>query len=376
MFFRQLAIEHFKKSKQAVLCDSLHVLDIDNLYLEDLIEFKKNQGTTRACVLLLALEPPYFDPGSNISRQWVQFKDVLLKHQIFNCDFFVTCMFCNSSHDDSIEYLNKNHYDWSFLKFDIDLTYINDIEVTYADIPKTKKKINKLESTGTELFLEECHMKFSHLNFTHRMHRQLFSKFLIKEELVRDNLVAINPFRKDVVEAKNYIPKDENRLIEIDLDNGWFYNKHLLDLWRDVPLEYYRHPDIDDGYDAMNLTFLNKASFNIVSETVFDYPAPFCTEKTTQSLMSKRPFIMIGPCGNLQHLRDRGFKTFHSIINESYDDIEDPNKRLEAVMQLVLELDKKSQQELNDMVYAVKDTLIHNHSLILEKKRNFTNITE
>ena len=85
---------------------------------------------------------------------------------------------------------------------------------------------------------------------------------------------------------------------------------------------------------------------------------------------------MIGPCGNLQHLRDRGFKTFHTIIDESYDRIEDPNKRLQAIMQLVLEINKKSQKELNDMVYEVKDTLIHNYSLILKKIMNFTNITE
>ena len=85
---------------------------------------------------------------------------------------------------------------------------------------------------------------------------------------------------------------------------------------------------------------------------------------------------MIGPCGNLQYLRDSGFKTFHTIIDESYDNIEDPNKRLEAIMQLVLELNKKSQQELNNMVYSVKDLLIHNCSLIVGNIRNFTNIIQ
>ena len=375
--FKQLVIDDFKKSKQAVLCDNLHVLDIDELYLDDLIKLKKNQGKTRACVLLLTSEPHYFYPGTKISKQWVDFKNILLKHQIFNCDFFVTCIFFNSSHDDSIEYLNKNHYDWSFHKFNIDRpTACGD----YTCLDRRGEKIKKLESAVTELFLEECNTKFSHLNFTHRMHRQLFSKFLIRENLVRDNLVAINGCRiprfKDVEEAKNMLTNDENALIKIEQNGDWFYNKHLLDLWRDVPLEQHRHPDIDDDFDEINLSFLNKASFNIVSETVFDYPAPFCTEKTTQSLMSKRPFIMIGPCGNLQHLRDRGFKTFHTIIDESYDDIEDSNKRLEAIMQLVLELDKKKQQELNDMVYEVKDILIHNYSLMLEKIRNFTNTTE
>ena len=378
MSFLKLCIDHFKKSKQAVLYDSIHVLEFDDLFSKDIIEFKKNLGSDRACVLLLASEPHEFYPGSNVSRQWMEFKDILLKHQISNCDFFVTRVFFGSSHDGSIEYLNKNHFDWSFLKFDIDLIHIYEID-------PIKNNINKLKGNATELFLDQCHMKFSHLNFTHRMHRQLFSKFLIRENLVRDNLVAINTNLVDYLdedEIKIRKTNDENRLIERDVKQDWFYNKHLLDLWRDVPLVYHRHPDIDEFNKngningQTNLTFLHRASFNIVSETVFDYPDPFFTEKTAQSLMSKRPFIMIGPCGNMQHLRDRGFKTFHTIIDESYDKIEDPNKRLEAIMRLVLEINKKSQKELNDMVYEVKDTLIHNYSLMLEKIMNFTNITE
>ena len=379
MSFLELVVDNFKKSKHAVLYDNVHVLNFDDLCSEDLIAFKKNQGKNRTCLLLLAAEAHYFDPGSNISRQWIQFKDALLKHQIFNCDFFVTSVFFHPDFDKSLEYLNKNHFDWSFLKFEIDLMYLYDID-------PIKKNIDKLRDNTTKLFLDECHMKFSHLNFTHRMHRQLFSKFLIRENLVRDNLVAINTDAVDYLdedEIKRRITTEENRLIARgDVKQDWFYNKHLLDLWRDVPLVYHRHPDIDEfnkngnTNGQTNLTFLHKASFNIVSETVFDYPAPFCTEKTAQSLMSKRPFIMIGPCGNMQHLRDRGFKTFHTIIDESYDKIEDPNKRLEAIMRLVLEINKKSQKELNDMVYEVKDTLIHNYSLMLEKIMNFTNITE
>jgi hypothetical protein len=358
-FFNKV-IEYFKKSKQAALYDTIHVLIVDhNTRLDqDLLELKKKLGSNRAGVFVLAIEPQYFDPCTKISRQWIRFKDLLLEYQIFNCDFFISCLFFDCAHDDSIKYLNTNHYDWSFHKFDVDI-----IPHMHAIIP------DKLENNVTELFLDECHIKFSHLNFTHRMHRQLFSKFLINEELVRDNLVAINDLRKDIVEAKD-------TLIEVNQNDGWFYNKNLLNLWRDVPLEYYRHPEIDCNFAAANLNFLKKASFNIVSETVFNYPYPRYTEKTIQSLLSKRPFIMIGPCENMKHLRDRGFETFHTIIDESYDKIEDPNKRLEAVMQLVLELNKKSQQELNAMVYDVKDVLMQNYSLMLEKMRNFTNMTE
>jgi hypothetical protein len=350
-----------KNSKTASSYDNIYSLDLDYLFSDDLLQIKKDTNGERTGVLIYATEPHYFNPGSTISRQWLQFKDLLLKYQIFNCDFFVTC-FGTSAYNTSIDYLNKNFYDWKFYTIDIGYPFFSNIVTG-----------NPLKDMS-DLFLNECTMKFSYLNFTHRMHRQLFSKFLIKEELVRDNLVAINLSRNNVNEAENRGFKDT--LIDIETTDDWFYNKNLLDLWRDVPLEYHRHPSIDDDVDATNLTFLNKAAFNITSETVFEHPYVHPTEKTTQALLSKRPFIMIGPCGSLQHLRDRGFKTFHSIINESYDKIEDPNKRLEAVMQLVLKLNKKSQQELNDIVYAVKDTIIHNCSLMLEKIRNFTNTIE
>ena len=363
--FEKFIIENFKKSKQNSSYNIIHVLNFDQLFLEDLNSLRNAIVNKRACVLLLAVEPHYFDPLHKISKQWLQFKEILLKYQIFDCDFFIPCTFSTHSHKDSINYLSTNFYGWKFYEFNIGIPQIRRIS----------SNDNYLDNSST-LFLNDCYMKFSHLTFTHRMHRQLFSKFLIREDLVRDNLIAINPVRRDVDEAEGRYKEAKDRLIKTDQYDGWFYNKHLLDLWRDVPIEYYKHPDITNDFDKANLNFLNKASFNIVSETVFNYPFTFHTEKTVQSFLARRPFIMIGPRRNLQQLRDQGFKTFPSIINESYDGIEDPNERLEAIMQLVLELNKKSQQELNDMVYTVKDILIHNYSLMLKKIKNFTNILE
>ena len=352
-------VKALRNSKTASSYDNIYSINFDHLFSDDLLQIKKNTNGERTCVLIFSQEPHYFNPGSTISRQWLQFKDLLLKYQIFNCDFFVTC-FDTSTSNSSIEYLNKNFYDWKFHTIDVGYPYCYN---SFA--------VNESKNTS-DLFLNECTMKFSHLNFTHRMHRQLFSKFLIQEELVKDNLIAINASQTNIRNAEKRVT-DAKKLLDWNQNDGWFYNKNLLELWKAVPLEYHRHTDIDDNFDATELTFLNKAAFNIVSETVFDYPYVHPTEKTIQALLSKRPFIMIGPRGSLQHLRDRGFKTFHTMIDESYDQLADPNQRLEAVMQLILDLNKKSQQELNDIVYAVKDTLIHNYSLMkksLQLSRN------
>jgi len=361
--FAHFVADCFKNSEHALLYANIHAINIDYSYTEALVELKKNQGKNRSCVLLISNEPPYFYPGTKISKQYAELPKILLEHKIFNCDFFVTCSFFSRVNDKSIEYLNKNHYGWSFHKFNFGMP----ISKKIAKFVETDSQKKESDNTVSELFLEQCCMKFSHLNFTHRMHRELFSKFLIRENLVRDNLVAINPTRWPDPIDRNTSRRGEEEMINSEINDGWFYDKHLLKLWRDVPLEYHRHPDIDDNFDELNYSFLKKASINIVSETVFDYPEAFYTEKTTQSLLSKRPFIIIGPCGSLQYLRDMGFATFHSIMDESYDDIEDPNKRLEAIMQLVLHLNKKTQHELNNMVHQVKHILIHNYSLMRNK---------
>lgn len=186
--------------------------------------------------------------------------------------------------------------------------------------------------------------------------------------------MAINGPRGPV--GKKDEPNSSNILIKKQQNDGWFYDKKLLDLWRDVPLRRIKHACIDNNYDEPYMECLKKAAFNIVSETVFDFPYPDFNEKTMQPILAKRPFIMIGPCGNLKCLRSKGFKTFDLVIDESYDEIEDPNKRMHAVMSLVSELNKISQTELNNMLYGLKDILLHNFHFLSKKIKHFTNQTK
>lgn len=352
----KLFVKHFENSIGQTGKNIQH-LDFDNLYEKNLLNIKETIGSDRGHVILLTQEPHFYYPGNLISKQWLDFKEILLKYQIFNCDFYVPFWFLDRNID-SFNYLNKNFYDWRFHSIGIDLFWAKKI---------TEHKIIE----NDELGVENCTMKLSHLNFTHRMHRKLFSKFLIKENICENNLMAINGPRK-----KKNEPNSSNILIKLQQNDGWFYDKKLLDLWRDVPLKHIKHACIDDNYDEPYTECLKKAAFNIVSETVFDFPFPNFSEKTMQPILAKRPFIMIGPYGNLRCLRSRGFKTFDSVIDESYDEIEDPNKRMHAVMSLVSELNKISQTELNHMLHGLKDILLHNFHLLSKKIKHFTNQTK
>jgi len=80
--------------------------------------------------------------------------------------------------------------------------------------------------------------------------------------------------------------------------------------------------------------------FEVVLETLFDDDRIQLTEKILRPIACGHPFILASTPGSLAYLRNYGFKTFNSIINESYDSETDPVARLNlivAVMKTILE---------------------------------------
>jgi len=86
----------------------------------------------------------------------------------------------------------------------------------------------------------------------------------------------------------------------------------------------------DDPCEFFKYTFITLAS-----ETVFDYPYPYMTEKTFLNFINLKPFIIIGAANSLKCLRAQGFKTFDNWFDEGYDTIQDPENRLLAIFDLI-----------------------------------------
>jgi hypothetical protein len=74
------------------------------------------------------------------------------------------------------------------------------------------------------------------------------------------------------------------------------------------------------------------AFWHVVTETVFYYDKLHLTEKIFKPIVSKQPFMLLAAPGNLAYLKSYGFKTFDSVIDESYDTIQDNDLRIEAVV--------------------------------------------
>jgi hypothetical protein len=76
----------------------------------------------------------------------------------------------------------------------------------------------------------------------------------------------------------------------------------------------------------------NQYQIEVVSETD-SIGSHWFTEKTANCLATGKPFVLVSGQGSLQQLRDWGFKTFDSVIDESYDLAKNPYDRIRRLTQ-------------------------------------------
>jgi hypothetical protein len=125
----------------------------------------------------------------------------------------------------------------------------------------------------------------------------------------------------------------------------------------------------------VQLGFYQKVALDIVTETIFDYPYPFISEKTLRPIACKRMFIIVGPCGVLGTLRSYGFQTFNDFFDEAYDVIVDPEERFLAVMRTIREVCSRPLLELKEYINQNQPKLEHNFSNLLTlREREIENL--
>lgn len=103
-------------------------------------------------------------------------------------------------------------------------------------------------------------------------------------------------------------------------------------------------------------TDYSQTGLEIVLETLFDDCRWHLTEKTLRPIACGQPFMLAATPGSLEYLRGYGFKTFAPYIDETYDTIKDPRRRLQAIvmeMKKISQLDSYDQAKLFDQLYEV-----------------------
>jgi hypothetical protein len=103
--------------------------------------------------------------------------------------------------------------------------------------------------------------------------------------------------------------------------------------------------------------------YTVICETGFTGDGFFLTEKTTKALFAKRVFVMFAPCQFLKYLKELGFKTFGSVIDESYDEELVDLTRYQLAFAQMLSL---TQQDPAEVYKKIEEILEHNKQRLAE----------
>ena len=114
------------------------------------------------------------------------------------------------------------------------------------------------------------------------------------------------------------------------------------------------------GHPSMDL--YTNSFIEIVPETLFE-GHHFYTEKTNKPIATKTPFLVVTTPGYLQFLKSLGFKTFDSLIDESYDNEVNLELRIEKMLNT---LENIIDNGVYEFYHSSKPILEHNFNKLCE----------
>jgi hypothetical protein len=116
------------------------------------------------------------------------------------------------------------------------------------------------------------------------------------------------------------------------------------------------------------LSFFYQNSFiSIVAETFFYSNVIHLTEKTFKPIVNRHPFIVVSAPYTLKAIRSFGFKTFDTIIDESYDNILDHNKRFDTIIDIIKDMSLWDKKKIAKTTAQIKDIVDYNYDLLIHR---------
>ena len=215
-----------------------------------------------------------------------------------------------------------------------------------------------------ERSIKKKYITFNRITSGLRVYRSLLISELIKHNILEQGYVSYNDACSE--NGANYI-----RNLTDARENGIITQETLLET-----IENLNRASLPMRIDFKDQQFIPNNSFQLsaitetqesfcylVTETCYWERKHHLTEKIFKPIVSKMPFVLVGPAHNLKYLREYGFKTFDKWIDESYDDIEDPILRMQAIGRTMKQICDKSEQELYDILQEMTPILEHNFNL-------------
>lgn len=127
--------------------------------------------------------------------------------------------------------------------------------------------------------------------------------------------------------------------------------------------------DAHNSHNILVAEHYTDSYINIVLETYYaaeQSSGAFLTEKTFKPIRNGQPFVIVGCRASLAALRQLGYRTFDSVIDASYDGL-DNDPRFYSLQQLLRQLDHA---DLHAVYQACLADIQHNQQLFLAPKYN------
>ncbi len=211
--------------------------------------------------------------------------------------------------------------------------------------------------------IKKKYITFNRITGNSRVYRSLFVAELQKRNLLWFGHVSYSkncPVHGDF--SKNLLTAVEENKINID------QAKQSITLIESIDNQL-RIDSINNEFiknDSMTLGPLQKLMESfvyVVTETCFWETKKHLTEKIFKPIVAKQPFILLGCANNLEYLKSYGFKTFDAWWDESYDNIQDPIARLQAVVDQIENICKLDNETLQNTLVEMQSVLDHNYNL-------------
>lgn len=100
----------------------------------------------------------------------------------------------------------------------------------------------------------------------------------------------------------------------------------------------------------------------LVTETIATTKRHHLTEKTFKPICLQMPFVLVSTPGSLAYLRSYGFRTFGDIWDESYDNEQDDQLRIEKIARLLKSLDDMTVEQRQAIHQQTLEIVEHNYN--------------
>lgn len=214
-------------------------------------------------------------------------------------------------------------------------TPIHVIPYSHFEFDISERRRNLEENQGYRLpsYLDQLNYKkeninnikvYNFLNKKPREHRAWMYHTLKTWNLTEHGLISMNPI-------------DTN---EINIDFNIKSKKDIDYLNEDLPTYAYGVSNEIEKFSHYMYNFNEQSTldswFSIISETHFEdrQGTIFLSEKTFKPIACNHPFIILGNKHSLKKLRKLGYKTFHDLIDETYDELDSIN-RIDAIADII-----------------------------------------